>query len=145
MLARTTTVLLLVAASFAIAAPATANDRAPAGIFDYVEIPEDKDAPSPLDAMSAEVGDNHPLVKRAQEANPGKAIVVCIAGCDKQSGSAVYGEPVNGSGGNQQPADAGAKTRKDAAGVRVKPQSALKEAPRAAAPTVRLTTGSFVN
>lgn len=145
MLARTTTALLLVAASIAIASPATAEERGSAGIFDYVEIPEDRDAPSALDTTTAEVGDNHPLVKRAQEANPGKAIVVCMAGCDKASGSAVYGEPVNGSGGARQATEPTAKPRKDAAGVRVKPQSALKETPRAAVPPARITTGSFLN
>jgi hypothetical protein len=145
MSARSTTALVLVAASIAIAWPAAAQERASAGIFDYVEIPEDRDAPSVLDATSAEVGDNHPLVKSAQEANPGRAIVVCMAGCDKKSGSAVYGEPMNASGGAQQTTEQPARSRKDAAGVPVKPQSALKVAPRAAVRPARITTGSFLN
>lgn len=145
MLARTTTALLLVAASIAVTSPATADERAPAGIFDYVEIQEDRDATSPLDALSAEVAASDQSSKRTPDTGPGKSMVICVAGCDKASGSAVYGEPVSGSGNVRQPAEPSAKPRKDAAGVRVKPQSALQEAPRAAVPVARITTGSFIN
>ncbi len=83
---------VLAAAVLFASAPAVGQDLEAASSLDYAEVLEGRDGAALSGAELAEVGDDHPLIKRARLANPGREVVVCMAGCSREPGGAVFAD-----------------------------------------------------